>query len=142
MSIKIGFICTGNSARSQMAEGFGKYYAKRLCKDIEVYSAGSNPSGYVHPLAIDVMKEKGIDISKNKSKSLEDIPLNELDYIITLCGDAAENCPVVPNANTIHWELPDPAKAKGNEEEKLKTFREIRDEIEKRVIKLIKELTD
>ncbi len=142
MGIKIGFICTGNSARSQIAEGFGKYYAKRLCKDIEVHSAGSNPSGYVHPLAIEVMKEKGIDISKNKSKSLEDIPLNELDYIITLCGDAAENCPVVPNANTIHWGLPDPAKAKGNEEEKLKTFREIRDEIEKRVIKLIKELTD
>ncbi len=137
MSIKIGFICTGNSARSQIAEGFGKYYAKKLDKDVEIYSAGSKPSGYVHPLAVEVMKEKGIDISKNKSKSLEDIPLNELDYVITLCGDAAENCPVIPNANTIHWGLPDPAKAEGSKEEKLKTFRQIRDEIEKRVREFI-----
>ncbi len=71
--MKIGFICTGNSARSQMAEGFGKYYTQKLGKDVEIYSAGSNPSRYVHPLAIKVMAEKGIDISKNKSKSLEEI---------------------------------------------------------------------
>ena len=135
--IKIGFICTGNSARSQIAEGFGKYYAQKLGKDIEVYSAGSNPSGYVHLLAIKVMAEKGIDISQNKSKSLNDIPLNELDYVITLCGDAAETCPIVPGANTQHWELPDPAKAEGTEEEKLKIFRKIRDEIEKSVKELI-----
>ena len=135
--IKIGFICTGNSARSQIAEGFGKYYAQKLGKDIEVYSAGSNPSGYVHPLAIKVMAEKGIDISQNKSKSLNDIPLNELDYVITLCGDAAETCPVIPGANTQYWGLPDPAKAQGTEEEKLKVFREIRDEIEKKVKELI-----
>jgi len=140
MGVKIGFICTGNSARSQMAEGFGKYYAEKLGKDIEVYSAGSNPSGYVHPLAIKVMAEKGIDISKNKSKSLEEIPINELDYVITLCGDAAENCPVVPNANTQHWRLPDPARAKGTEEEKLEVFRQIRDEIEKRVKQLIESI--
>ena len=139
MSIKIGFICTGNSARSQMAEGFGKYYAKKLGKDIEVYSAGSNPSGYVHPLAIKVMAEKGIDISKNKSKSLNEIPLNELDYVITLCGDAAENCPAVPGANTQHWGLPDPAKAEGTEE-KLQVFRGIRDRIEEKIKNLIENL--
>jgi arsenate reductase len=86
------------------------------------------------------MAEKGIDISKNKSKSLEDIPINELDYVITLCGDAAENCPVVPGANTIHWGLPDPAKVEGKEEEKLKVFREIRDKIEKRVKELLENL--
>ncbi|WP_457635992.1 arsenate reductase ArsC [Persephonella sp.] len=137
MGIKIGFICTGNSARSQMAEGFGKYYAKKLGKDIEVYSAGSDPSGYVHPLAVKVTAEKGIDISKNRSKSLKEIPLNELDYVITLCGDAAENCPVVVGAKTIHWGLPDPAKAEGTKEEKLKAFREIRDKIEEKVKNLI-----
>ncbi|MBK3332525.1 arsenate reductase ArsC [Persephonella atlantica] len=138
--IKIGFICTGNSARSQIAEGFGKYYVEKFGKDIEVYSAGSNPSKYVHPLAIKVMKEKGIDISHHKSKSLEEIPLNELDYVITLCGDAAENCPVVPHANTQHWGLPDPAKAKGTEEEKIKVFRDIRDIIEEKVKNLIKNI--
>ncbi|SNZ08418.1 arsenate reductase [Persephonella hydrogeniphila] len=140
MSVKIGFICTGNSARSQMAEGFGKYYAEKLGKDIKVYSAGSNPSGYVHPLAIKVMAEKGIDISKNKSKSLDKIPLSELNYVITLCGDAAETCPVIPGANTQHWGLPDPAKAEGTEEEKIRIFREIRDKIEDRVRKLIESL--
>jgi arsenate reductase len=140
MTIKIGFICTGNSARSQMAEGFGKYYSEKLGKDLEVYSAGSNPSKYVHPLAIKVMAEKGIDISNNKSKSLNEIPLNELDYVITLCGDAAETCPVIPGANTQHWGLPDPAKAEGTEEEKLEAFRKIRDEIEKRVKDLISNL--
>ncbi|WP_029521666.1 arsenate reductase ArsC [Persephonella sp. KM09-Lau-8] len=140
MPIKIGFICTGNSARSQMAEGFGKYYAKKLGKDIEIYSAGSNPSGYVHPFAIKVMTEKGLDISQNKSKSLDDIPLNELDYVITLCGDAAETCPVVPGANTQHWGLPDPAKAEGTEEEKLQTFRQIRDKIEEKVKNLLEGL--
>ncbi|RMA93087.1 arsenate reductase ArsC [Hydrogenothermus marinus] len=140
MGVKIGFICTGNSARSQMAEGFGKYYAEKLDKNVEVYSAGSNPSGYVHPLAIKVMAEKGIDISQNKSKSLNDIPLNELDYVITLCGDAAETCPVVPGVNTQHWGLPDPARAEGTEEEKLETFRKIRDQIEEKVANLLKNL--
>ena len=137
MVVKIGFICTGNSARSQMAEGFGKYYAQKLGKYVEVYSAGSDPSGYVHPLAVKVMAEKGIDISKNKSKSLNEIPLKELDYVITLCGDAAENCPVVPNANIQHWGLPDPARAEGTEKEKLQVFVEIRDKIEKRVKELL-----
>ncbi len=136
MTIRVGFICTGNSARSQMAEGFGKYYAKKFGKNIEVFSAGSNPAGYIHPFAIRVMNERGIDISKNRSKSLEDIPLYELDYVITLCGDAAETCPTVPNANTQHWGLPDPAKTKGTEEEKLQVFRQIRDIIEEKVKKL------
>lgn len=140
MTIKIGFICTGNSARSQMAEGFGKYYAEKLGKDIEVYSAGSNPSGYVHSLAIKAMAEKGIDISQNKSKSIDEIPLNELDYVITLCGDAAETCPVIPGANTQHWGLPDPARAEGTEKEKLQVFRQIRDKIEEKVKNLLEGL--
>ncbi|GAB6066468.1 arsenate reductase ArsC [Aquifex pyrophilus] len=133
--LKVGFICTGNSARSQMAEGFAKHYAKKLGKDVEVFSAGSNPAGYVHPLALKMMEEKGIDISSQFSKSLEEIPLNELDYVITLCGDANETCPVVPGAKKIHWPLPDPAK-EGTEE----AFREVRDEIERRILELLKNL--
>ncbi len=138
--MKIGFICTGNSARSQISEGFGKYYAKKYNKDIDVYSAGSRPSGYVHPLAIEVMAEKGIDLSGNTSKHIDDIPVNELDYVITLCGDAAEECPVVPGANTQHWGLPDPAKAQGTKDEQLDSFRKIRDEIDSRIGNLIKGL--
>jgi len=137
---KIAFICTGNSARSQMAEGYGKYFAKLYGKDVEIYSAGSNPSGYVHPLAIKVMAEDGIDISQQYSKHIDEIPINEVDYVITLCGDAAETCPVVPGAKTEHWGLPDPAKVEGSEEEKLEFFRKVRDEIKRRVEKLIKEL--
>jgi len=135
---KIAFICTGNSARSQMAEGFGRYYAKKLNKNIKVFSAGANPAGYVNPYAVKVMKEKGIDISKNFSKSLNEIPLNEIDYIITLCGDAKENCPVIHKAETFHWGLPDPAKIEGSEEAKLKVFREIRDEIENKILNFFK----
>lgn len=138
--MKIGFICTGNSARSQMSEGFGKYYAKKYKKNIDIYSAGSRPSGYVHPMAIEVMAEKGIDILANTSKHINDIPVNELDYVITLCGDAAEECPVVPGANTQHWGLPDPAKAIGTQEEQLASFRKIRDEIGSRIDNLIKSL--
>jgi len=137
---KIAFICTGNSARSQMAEGYGKYLANLYGKDVEIYSAGSNPSGYVHPLAIKVMAEDGIDISQQYSKHINEIPINEVDYVITLCGDAAETCPVVPGAKTEHWGLPDPAKVEGSEEEKLEFFRKVRDEIKRRVEKLIKEL--
>lgn len=137
--VKIGFICTGNSARSQMAEGFGRYFASVYGKDVEVYSAGSNPSGYVHPKAIEVMKEVGIDISGNYSKGLEEIPIYELDYIITLCGDAAESCPIVPGANTQHWGLPDPAKVIGpTEDAKLNAFRKVRDQIREKVEELIK----
>ncbi|ACN98817.1 arsenate reductase ArsC [Sulfurihydrogenibium azorense] len=139
--VKIAFICTGNSARSQMAEGYAKFFVKKYGKEVEVYSAGSNPSGYVHPKAIQVMKEDGIDISDQYSKHISEIPINQVDYVITLCGDAAENCPVVPGANTQHWNLPDPARVIGpTEDAKLNAFRNVRDEIKKRVEQLIKNL--
>ncbi|MGB9766575.1 MAG: arsenate reductase ArsC [Sulfurihydrogenibium sp.] len=141
MAKKIAFICTGNSARSQMAEGYAKYFAKLYGKDVEVYSAGSNPSGYIHPKAIEVMREDSIDISDQYSKHIDEIPIDQMDYIITLCGDAAESCPVVPSANTQHWGLPDPARVIGpTEDAKLEAFRKVRDEIKNRVEKLIKEL--
>ncbi|WP_448583351.1 arsenate reductase ArsC [Thermocrinis sp.] len=138
--IRIAFICTGNSARSQMAEGFAKHFAKLYGKDIEIYSAGSNPAPFVNPLAIKAMAEVGINISSQYPKSLKDIPYDKLDLVITLCDDAAENCPFVPGARMEHWGLPDPAKAEGSEEEKLEFFRKIRDELERRVEKLIREL--
>ena len=138
--MKIGFICTGNSARSQMAEGFGKFYAMKLKKKVKVFSAGSDPAGYIHPLAVKVMAEKGIDISKQRSKNLKEIPIKQLDLIVTLCSDAAERCPAVPGVKTSHWNLPDPAKAEGTEEEKLKVFRQVRDEIEERVRELLSSL--
>ncbi|WP_163329150.1 arsenate reductase ArsC [Desulfurobacterium thermolithotrophum] len=140
MTIKIGFICTGNSARSQIAEGFGKFFAKKYGKKIKVYSAGAQPAGYIHPLAIKVMEEEGIDISNQRSKSLDEIPLIELDYIITLCGDAAEKCPFVPGAKTLHWKLPDPARVKGTEKEKLMAFEKVKNEIKKKLKYLIEQL--
>jgi Protein-tyrosine-phosphatase len=136
--MKIGFICTGNSARSQMAEAYAKYFAKLYGKQVEIYSAGSQPAERVNPYAIRVMEEEGIDMSAHYPKSIEDIPYQELDVVITLCGDAKETCPVVPEAKMEHWGLPDPAKHEGSEEEKLEFFRKIRDEIKRRVEELIK----
>ncbi|MFZ8862417.1 MAG: arsenate reductase ArsC [Thermocrinis sp.] len=136
--MKLGFICTGNSARSQMAEAYAKYFAKLYGKQVEIYSAGSQPAERVNPYAIRVMEEEGIDMSAHYPKSIEDIPYQELDVVITLCGDAKETCPVVPEAKMEHWGLPDPAKHEGSEEEKLEFFRKIRDEIKRRVEELIK----
>ncbi len=86
------------------------------------------------------MAEKGIDISRNKSKSLEDIPLSELDYVITLCEDAAETCPFIPGVDTLHWGLPDPAKVEGNKDEILSEFRKVRDTVEVKVRQLIDDI--
>ncbi len=134
--IRIAFLCTQNSARSQMAEGFGRELIRQGTRGVEVYSAGTDPSGAVHPLAKRVMEEKGISLDDHVSKSLNDIPVGRLDYVITLCGDAADQCPAVPGARTEHWNLPDPARAGGSEEERLAAFRTIRDEIERRVAAL------
>jgi len=120
------FLCTGNSCRSQIAEGFAR---KLLLKDVKIYSAGLNPKE-IHPMAVKVMLEIGIDISVQKSKNLWEIPIDKIGIVITLCGDAAENCPVFPGkAKRIHWILKDPAKATGNEEEMLNEFRKVREKI-------------
>ncbi|MCS7278721.1 MAG: arsenate reductase ArsC [Thermodesulfobacteriaceae bacterium] len=138
---KIGFICTGNSARSQIAEGYAKYLALlKDRKDLEFYSAGASPTGYIHPLVIKVMLEEGIDLSDQYSKGLEDIPYRELDYLITLCGDAAERCPYLPGVKIEHWNISDPVIFRGSEEERLQIFRKIRDEIKKRVEALLETL--
>ncbi len=127
---KVMFICTGNSARSQMAEG----YAKNLLKNkFKVYSAGLNPKG-INPYAIKVMREMGIDISGQKSKVIDVELLHQMDLVITLCDSAKESCPVTPPAiQTLHWSLPDPSEFFGTEQEILESFRRIRDEIKNRI---------
>lgn len=131
--MRIAFICTGNSARSQMAEGFARKIAETLGLDLQVYSAGSNPATEINPLAIKVMKEKNIDISSQRPKGIEAIPYQDMDIVITLCDSAKQTCPVIPNAQMLHWDLPDPADYKGTEEERTEFFRKVRDEIEERV---------
>ena len=133
---KILFLCTGNSARSQMAEGFARYYGKGR---VSAQSAGLEPKG-LNPTAVQVMREIGIDISMQRSKPITDDLIAEADIIITLCGNADERCPVPPaRVEKIHWPIPNPAKAKGTEDEVLETFRRIRDEIRERVISFLKE---
>jgi len=138
--MKIGFICTGNSARSQMAEGFARRLAEILRINIQVYSAGSKPAKEINPLAIEVMREKGIDITSQRPKGLEAIPYGELDLVITLCDSAKQTCPVLPGSQMLHWDLPDPASFEGTIEEKLEFFRKVRDEIEERVWDLLQSL--
>jgi arsenate reductase len=131
--LRILVICIGNSARSQMAEGLLKHYKK----DWEVYSAGIEPKG-LNPLAVEAMSEKGIDISGYKSKHIDLFLNRKFDYIITVCDNAKESCPVFPgNARYLHWSLKDPAAAKGTKEEKLAAFRKIRDKIQNKVLEFI-----
>ena len=134
---KVMFLCTGNSCRSQMAEGFAKELGKGL---IEAHSAGLSPQG-VNPRAVAVMKEIGIDISKQTSKPIDDELLGKMDVIVTLCDNAAEACPwTPPEIRRIHWPFKDPANAEGTEDEIMSEFRNTRDEIEQRVTALIEEV--
>jgi arsenate reductase (thioredoxin) len=120
-------LCTGNSCRSQIAEGILK---EAVGDTVQVESAGSNPSGHVHPMAIQVMNEVGIDISQNRSKHLKEFLDRSVHTVITVCGNADEACPIFPGmVARYHWGFDDPAKAQGSEEEVLKVFRKVRDEI-------------
>jgi arsenate reductase len=125
--MKILVLCTGNSCRSQMAEAFLKSFDKGL----EVYSAGTKPADKVHPKAIQVMKEVGIDISTNKTKTVEQFLAQSFDYVITVCDNAKETCPFFTGKveHRLHMGFEDPAEATGTEEEVLSVFRRIRDEI-------------
>ena len=120
-------LCTGNSCRSHMAEGFLRAAAKNRFR---VASAGSKPAGYVHPLAIKAMAEVGIDISSHNSKHLSEFLNQPVQTVITVCGNADQACPVFPGQlNRYHWPFDDPAHAAGSEEEKLKVFRQVRDQM-------------
>lgn len=130
----IYFLCTGNSCRSQMAEGFAKKY---LENEFDIYSAGIEPRG-IHPLAVKVMKEKGIDISNQTSDIVSVKLLKEADFVITLCKDSKERCPaILPRTSHFHWGFDDPEKFSSDEIETLKEFRRIRDEIESTIQKFI-----
>ena len=120
-------LCTGNSCRSHLAEGILRQAAGDL---FEVHSAGSKPAGYVHPKAITVMKELGIDISNHTSKHMNEFLDRRIDTVITVCGKADQVCPIFPGqVNHYHWGFDDPAHATGTDEEILAVFRQVRDQI-------------
>jgi arsenate reductase len=120
-------LCTGNSCRSHLAEGILRAAAQG---SFRVASAGSKPAGYVHPLAIEVMKEIGLDISGHHSRHLNEFLNQPVETVITVCGNADQACPMFPGqVNRHHWGFDDPAHATGSDEEKLVVFRRVRDEI-------------
>ncbi|MEI6105549.1 MAG: arsenate reductase ArsC [Opitutae bacterium] len=120
-------LCTGNSCRSHLAEGLLRSMAADL---FTVHSAGSKPAGYVHPLAIRVMQEIGLDISGHRSKSMTEFMAAPIETVITVCGKADQACPIFPGqVNRHHWPFDDPAHATGTEEERLAVFRRVRNEI-------------
>lgn len=126
MMMKILVLCTGNSCRSQIAEGYLRHFAKGKA---EIFSAGIEAHG-VNPRAILVMKEDGIDISSQTSNNISEYMDMSFDFVITVCDNAKERCPVFPStAKTFHHNFPDPAKAKGTEEEIMNEFRKVRDQI-------------
>jgi arsenate reductase len=131
---RVLFICTRNSSRSQMAEGLINH---DLAGQFEAFSAGTEPSS-VNPMAIAVMKELGIDISKQRSKGLDEFDGQKFDYVITLCSQADEACPVFfGGTKKIHMGFPDPTAAIGGEREKIVAFREVRDQIRKQVVEFL-----
>ena len=127
---RVLFICTHNSARSQMAEG----YLRHIAGDrFDVYSAGTEAT-VVRPQAIEVMAEIGIDISGQTSKTLQQYLPERWDYVITVCDDANESCPVFPGtSDRSHWSFPDPSKATGTDAERLQVYRDVRDQIARRI---------
>jgi arsenate reductase (thioredoxin) len=134
MRRKVLFLCTGNSARSQMAEAIVN---ARLADAWEAFSAGTHPAGYVHPLAVRVLREIGIEHA-GRSKSADEFRDVAFDLVVTVCDDAAENCPVwLGRGQRVHLGFPDPARATGSEDEVLAVFRGVRDDIAVRVTGLL-----
>ncbi len=133
----IYFLCTGNSCRSQIADGFMRALGS---DNFEVKSAGLEAHG-LNPRAVQVMKEASVDISEHTSDVIDPEILNRADYVVTLCGHADEHCPVISNPNVVkwHWGFEDPAKATGSEEEIMAQFRNVRDAIKDRISKFVAE---
>jgi arsenate reductase len=131
---RVLFICTHNSARSQMAEGLINH---DLAGKVQAFSAGTEPSS-VHPLAIAVLKEIGIDISRHRSKSIDEFVEEKFDFVITLCDHAAESCPVFfGGTKRVHMGFPNPAAFTGSKEEQLASFRKVRDQIRTQLVKFL-----
>ena len=134
MKKKLLFLCTGNSCRSQMAEGFAR---TKLSEIFRIYSAGVEAHG-LNPKAVSVMHEIGIDISNQQSKSISNDELFQYDIIVTLCGDARDRCPaLIGEQHNIHWGLKDPAKATGTNKEIMDTYRNVRDQISSNIDSLL-----
>ena len=138
--IKILILCTGNSCRSQIAEGFLKSFDSAL----SVHSAGTHPSDQVHPLAVKVMAEMGIDISKNEPTNVDAFTPYSFDYVITVCGHARETCPVFTGKvkHKLHIGFDDPAEAEGTDGEILAVFKRVRDEIKEDMLEFYQENGD
>ena len=128
--MRVLILCTGNSARSQMAEGLLRHDAGNV---YEVFSAGTKPS-HVRPEAITVMREVGIDISGHRSKSVDEFAGQDFNYVITVCDNAKQSCPVFPaKTKRVHWSIADPAAVQGSQGEALTAFRRVRDELRARL---------
>jgi len=137
---RVLFLCTGNSARSQMAEGWVNHF---LGDCWEAYSAGTAPTGHVHPLAIQAMAELGIDISRQRSKSVDEFRHTDFDLVITVCDQPAQNCPLWLGPGQVkHMGFPDPAAATGSEAERLEVFRQVRDGLNQEVLRYLEETED
>ncbi len=129
---RVLFLCTGNSCRSQMAEGLVNHF---LGQEWTAHSAGTRPAGFVHPLAVDVMAELGIDLSDGRSKSVDEFRDVAFDIVVTVCDGAAGECPVwLGGGRVLHIGFPDPAHAIGSRAERLAVFRQVRDEIRQSVL--------
>ena len=137
--IRVLFLCTGNSCRSQMAEGLLRWLGGSV---VEVVSAGTDPKP-LHPDAVRAMREIGLDIARQKSKSAEPYLEQHFDYVITLCDAARESCPVfIGAAKALHWSLPDPAAATGTEQQRLPVFRSVRDQLAAHIDDLLAEMME
>ena len=136
--MKVIFICTGNSCRSQMAEGIAR---ERFGDTVIALSAGTRPEDGINPLAVEVMKEIGIDISRQKPKIIDPDILARMDCVVTLCGDGEESCPATPpSVKRVHVPVNDPSNARGTQEEVMSAFRNARNEIEEKVSALLMDL--
>jgi len=136
-ALRVAFLCTGNACRSQMAEGFARAIGKGR---ILAHSAGLMAAG-VHPRAIAVMREVGIDISAHRSKEIDPVLLRTMDVVVTLCNNAAEACPrTPPGVRRIHWPIKDPVGARGSEEEVMAEFRRARDEIALKIQEFLRDV--
>ena len=132
---RILFVCTGNSARSQMAEGFARHLG------FDAHSSGTEPAAVLNPNAVVAMAEKDIEIGGQTPKVYDQETAETMDVVVTVCGDAEERCPVLPpSVRRIHWPLPDPARATGSPDDVLTVFRRVRDDIEQRIYVLKQEM--
>jgi arsenate reductase len=135
MRRQVLFLCTGNTARSQMAQGLVNHY---LGDEWQAHSAGTDPAGTVHPLAVQAMSERGIDISHHRSKSIAEYRGVEFDLVVTVCDDAAENCPIwLGGGRKVHLGFEDPARATGSDEGRLAVFRRVRDKMCQQLLDLM-----